>query len=139
MAYKLNVFTGQFDLVTPASSGGGGDVTGPASSVDGDIAIFDGATGKVIKDSGITVASLAHYIQIFNATTDWTGPTGSSYSISIPFSTHGKTNPILQTYELNGSDYVEVETGIRIDTSHNVLITVNSSPDLRFAGKIHIV
>lgn len=33
-----------------------GAVTGPATSVDGQIAIFDGTTGKVIKDSGFTIA-----------------------------------------------------------------------------------
>ena len=32
-----------------------GAVTGPASSVAGNIAIFDGATGKVVKDSGFTI------------------------------------------------------------------------------------
>lgn len=35
-----------------------GAVTGPESAIDLDIAIFDGATGKVIKDSGVTIASL---------------------------------------------------------------------------------
>lgn len=38
-----------------ASGGGGGgtgDVTGPASAVDGNLAVFDGTTGKVIKDGG---------------------------------------------------------------------------------------
>ena len=34
-----------------------GAVTGPAASVAGNIAIFDGATGKVVKDSGFTIAS----------------------------------------------------------------------------------
>lgn len=33
---------------------GSGDVVGPASAVDGDIAVFDGVTGKIIKDAGIT-------------------------------------------------------------------------------------
>lgn len=32
-----------------------GAVTGPASAVDGHVALFDGATGKVIKDSGFTI------------------------------------------------------------------------------------
>jgi hypothetical protein len=37
---------------TPASGGeGGGDVTGPASSINGNIPIFDGLTGKVLMDS----------------------------------------------------------------------------------------
>ena len=31
----------------------GGDVVGPASATDGDIAIFDGTTGKLIADSGV--------------------------------------------------------------------------------------
>lgn len=33
-----------------------GAVTGPASATAGHIAVFDGATGKVIKDSGFTIA-----------------------------------------------------------------------------------
>ena len=38
--------------------GGGGDVVGPASATDTDIALYDGVTGKIIKDSGVTIASL---------------------------------------------------------------------------------
>ena len=37
-------------------SGGSGDVVGPASSTDNAIARFDGATGKLIQNSGVTVA-----------------------------------------------------------------------------------
>lgn len=33
--------------------GGGGDVTGPGSSVDENFAVFDGTTGKIIKDIGL--------------------------------------------------------------------------------------
>lgn len=35
-----------------------GAVMGPASSVDGHLAVFDQATGKVIKDSGVALSSL---------------------------------------------------------------------------------
>lgn len=35
-----------------------GAVTGPATSTDGNIVVFDGVTGKVIKDSSVTIASL---------------------------------------------------------------------------------
>lgn len=38
-----------------AAGGGGGDVYGPASSVSDDIALFDGVTGKLLKDSGIKI------------------------------------------------------------------------------------
>lgn len=39
-----------------AASGGSGDVTGPASSTDNAIVRFDLTTGKLIQDSGITIA-----------------------------------------------------------------------------------
>lgn len=35
-----------------------GAVTGPVSSVDGNIAVFDGANGKVIKDSGVKASDV---------------------------------------------------------------------------------
>ena len=42
------------EFITP----GTGDVVGPASAVDLNIAIFDGATGKLIADSGVSVANI---------------------------------------------------------------------------------
>ena len=39
---------------TPAS----GDVDGPASSVNNDIAVFNGVTGKIIKDGGVTIGNI---------------------------------------------------------------------------------
>ncbi len=45
-----------FTMTSTAGSGGGSDVTGPGSSTDNAIARFDGATGKIIQNSGITVS-----------------------------------------------------------------------------------
>jgi hypothetical protein len=43
----------------PGASGtGAGDVAGPASSVADRIAVFNGTSGKVIKDGGVTIAGL---------------------------------------------------------------------------------
>lgn len=39
-----------------AGGGGSGDVVGPSSSTDNAIARYDGTTGKLIQDSGITIA-----------------------------------------------------------------------------------
>jgi hypothetical protein len=47
--------SGNLQYSTPT---GGGDVTGPASSVNNNIAVFDGTTGKIIKDGGETIASI---------------------------------------------------------------------------------
>jgi hypothetical protein len=43
---------------TWSAPAGGGDVVGPASAVDDNIATFDGITGKLIQDSGVAVASV---------------------------------------------------------------------------------
>lgn len=57
----------------PESGGGGGsgDVVGPASSVADRVAVFDGTTGKLIKDGGKTIAEvLAPVVQsVASATT----------------------------------------------------------------------
>ena len=55
-----------------------GAVIGPASSVDGRIAMFSGISGKLIKDSGITPTTAGtNFMQIGNPTT-----TGSFISVS---------------------------------------------------------
>lgn len=47
----------------PGTGGGGGtgDVVGPASAINNNIAVFDTTTGKLIKDGGATIASLVPY------------------------------------------------------------------------------
>jgi hypothetical protein len=42
-----------------ATPGGTGDVVGPASSVDNRVALFDGTTGKLLKQSAAALASVA--------------------------------------------------------------------------------
>ncbi len=56
-------------VVIPAGSG---DVTGPSSSVDSEVAIFSGATGKIIKRAAVTgLAKLAS--GVLSAVTTWAG------------------------------------------------------------------
>lgn len=38
--------------ISGAGGGGSGDVVGPASATDGNLVVFDGATGKLVKDGG---------------------------------------------------------------------------------------
>jgi hypothetical protein len=45
-------------VLNATSGAGGGDVDGPASSVDDRIATFDGITGKLLQDSGDTIADV---------------------------------------------------------------------------------
>lgn len=55
----------------------GGDVAGPASAVDLRIAVFDGTSGKDIKDGGKTIAELTTAAQTFPINAQ----TGTSYAI----------------------------------------------------------
>lgn len=55
MGLKLNPISGFFDL-TGSSSGGSGDVTGPASSTDNAAARFDGTGGKTLQNSTFNIA-----------------------------------------------------------------------------------
>ena len=49
-----------YDKIQALSLGAGtGDVVGPVSAVDERIAVFDGITGKLIKDGGVAVSGLA--------------------------------------------------------------------------------
>lgn len=44
---------------TVSGGGGSGDVVGPASSTNSHIALFDGITGKLLKDGGVSTADFA--------------------------------------------------------------------------------
>jgi hypothetical protein len=48
---------------------GSGDVDGPVSAVDSRIAAFDGTTGKLLKDAGVTVATLRDATNAFTSGT----------------------------------------------------------------------
>lgn len=92
--------------------------------------------------SGTSTAAVAsqvsNYTKVFNATSDWNGPISGNYKLTILKSSHQKTAPVVQVYEQNGIEFVLVETGMRLDSSDNIIVTVSSSPDLRFVGKIII-
>ena len=59
--------TENFSVVfAPAGADGSGDVVGPASATDGNLASFDETTGKLIQDSGIAAANVVVASDIAN-------------------------------------------------------------------------
>lgn len=58
--------TERFSVLFGPAGPGGGDVSGPASAVDGNLASFDETTGKLIQDSGIAAANVVVDADIAN-------------------------------------------------------------------------
>jgi len=50
----MTVASASNGAITLSAAGGGGDVTGPGSSTANAVALFDGTTGKIIKNSALT-------------------------------------------------------------------------------------
>ena len=59
-----------------------GAVTGPASSTSGNVVLFDGSSGKIIKDSGLTIKTSVPANAKFTDTT-YTGANGISVSGTV--------------------------------------------------------
>lgn len=105
-----------------------GAVTGPSSSVDGRIAVFNGTTGKVIKDSGYTIAKSVPSTAVFTdthvtAVGNHYTPTGTTTkSASGATGTSGTT--------------VQVVTGITMDAAgHVTAITSGAATDTTYENK----
>jgi len=71
-----------------------GAVTGPSSSVDSHVAIFDGTTGKAIEDSGFTIGTSVPADAVFTDTT-YEEFEGSGAGL-VPASTNGDQSKFLQ-------------------------------------------
>lgn len=66
---------------TPA---GGGDVVGPASSTNNGFAVYDGATGKLLKDHAATIALASEVSGTLPVANGGTGDTGSAWTETTP-------------------------------------------------------
>lgn len=87
--------------------------------------------------SGGSGTQVPNYFQTFNLA-GWGTASGGLYTITVTAATHGKgVNPIVQVYELNGSNYESVIISI-INNSGDISFQVNETPDNRFNGKVII-
>jgi hypothetical protein len=97
-----------------AGGGGTGDVVGPASAVDSDFAQFDGTTGKLIKDGGLS------------RTTD--GTLAGNSDLLIPSEKAVKT-------------YVDAHTGAALLTTNHIFVgdAGGHAADVAMSGDASIV
>lgn len=102
-----------------ASGGGGeaGDVVGPAGAVNNRIAVFDGTTGKLIKDGGQTIDSLVALAR----TAQENVQTGTSYTLvlSDAFKLVAMNNSSANTITVPPNSSVAFPIGTRIDLSQD--------------------
>lgn len=100
-----------------AGGGGSGDVVGPAGAVDNRIAVFDGTTGKLIKDGGVTVAELVTQARVSPENVK----TGTSYTLvlSDAFKLVAMNNSSPNTLTVPPNSSVAFPIGTRIDISQD--------------------
>lgn len=85
-------------------------------------------------------SSSVTYTQLFNDNTDWGAASVGFYSITVSQSTHqNNLEPLVQVFELVGSNYEMVGTEVSVNASGDVTIRVTENIDSRFTGKIVIL
>jgi hypothetical protein len=75
----INKLNGNIAAIVPGS----GDVVGPASAVNNNVCFFDGVTGKLIKDSGLTLSGSNTGDQTITLTGDVTGSGTGSFATTL--------------------------------------------------------
>ncbi len=123
---------GTLALSNPAGSG---DVVGPASATDGHLAVFDGATGKLLKDGGAPGGGGASLWTALTATTDFATTAPATNQITM---NADKTATILVGYALkivfNSNTYY-----VRVSAITSSLITFEGPPITTGAGLLTAV
>ena len=100
---------------------------------------FNPITGQFDLVGNGSTAQSPNYEQTF-VVADFSGPFSNHYQIIIAAATHGKgLNPIIQVFELVGSEYEVVTTAVSVNTTTgDVKVGVLATPDARFNGKVII-
>jgi hypothetical protein len=121
----------QYAKYSAFDAGGEGDVTGPVSSVNNDIVLWDGTSGDTLKDSGVTLPTIRRH--------DGTGLlTGGALTINADpakFDVAAGTGVVINNYTTPGTPTVTqvswnnftAQTVTNIGTQSQTAIGINSS------------
>lgn len=93
-------------------------------------------TFDLVNDAAAPASS--KYVDTFNATSDWVLNV-DAYEITVLAATHGKgADAQVEVFEFTGGNYEKTNVYSKVNGSNDVVISVASSPDLRFMGKLII-
>lgn len=105
-----------------------GAVTGPASSTDAHVAVFNGATGKVIKDSGYTIAKSVPSNAVFTDTHYTTHLYAGSGTAANAATTNGNTKlTVVDNTTTRNSVTIKGTGGTTVTSDANGVVTINST------------
>ena len=101
-----------------------GAVTGPSTSVNNEVAIFDGTTGKVIKDSGFTIGkSVPSTANFSNTTYEFTSGSDGSFSVTPTVNGEGAQQGSAQTVSIGKPS----TAGTADQVAHSLSVTLGAS------------
>lgn len=104
-----------------------GAVTGPASSTDAHVVVFNGATGKVIKDSGFTIAKSVPSNAVFTDTHYTTHLYAGSGTAANAATTNGNTKlTVVDNTTTRNSVTIKGTGGTTVTSDANGVVTINS-------------
>ena len=123
-------------FVPIAAGGSGGDVDGPASSVDGEITLFDGVTGKLVKPATGTgfvksvsgVYSAGPLIQTLGLSFDGAGAvlaTGVKGDLYVPFAC--TITGVVMLADVSGSAVIDIWKDSYANYAPTVADTITAS------------
>ena len=102
-----------------AVAGGSGDVVGPAGATADDIAVYNGATGKIIKDSGTKIADIQPKLDCVSKTTNYTAQpfelvncdvSAASFKVTLPSAPADKTVIWVKLNGIGANKYLTLAT-----------------------------
>lgn len=104
-----------------------GAVTGPSSSTNAHVAVFDGSTGKVIKDSGFTIGKSVPSNAVFTDTHYTTHLYAGSGTAANAATTNGNTKlTVVDNTTTRNSVTIKGTGGATVTSDANGVVTINS-------------
>lgn len=105
-----------------------GAVTGPSSSTNAHVAVFDGSTGKVIKDSGFTIGKSVPSNAVFTDTHYTTHLYAGSGTAANAATANGNTKlTVVDNTTTRNSVTIKGTGGTTVTSDANGVVTINST------------